>query len=311
MTEEPALAKGTLFKAVKKAENGQYLLTLTVGCRPLDAVGLSMSHMTISELTSLVEAFYGAGNVVVLDTSRGETSGVPCIHLLLDLRPYPTVQLVSCETYLIRDRNLYTIAFWCSKRLYPERAAQMKQCAGSLVFLGLTSTEKHPGDTPQLDPRGVHVVVTSGEKPLQATVKALGRELFRNVALAVLFTLGAIAWGLLRARRKTGSRPTSEKAGREADLHPMNLDSPDDWYAKGNQFCERGKTTEALACYDKAIGFKPDDPDGHYGRSLALDDLGRKQDAIASYRRYLEIASADDEERIQYSRGRLELLTRG
>ena len=45
---------------------------------------------------------------------------------------------------------------------------------------------------------------------------------------------------------------------------------------------------EAIASYDKALEFKPDDDAAWNNRGIALGNLGRLEDAIASYDKALE-----------------------
>ncbi|MCY7386352.1 MAG: tetratricopeptide repeat protein, partial [Microcoleus sp. CAN_BIN18] len=48
-----------------------------------------------------------------------------------------------------------------------------------------------------------------------------------------------------------------------------------------------------ITSYDKALEFKPDDPDTWYNRGYALDYLGRWEEAIASYDKALEFKPDD------------------
>ncbi|WP_343277562.1 tetratricopeptide repeat protein, partial [Kamptonema sp. UHCC 0994] len=67
---------------------------------------------------------------------------------------------------------------------------------------------------------------------------------------------------------------------------------PDDhkvWNNRGLALFNLGQFEEAIASYDKAIEFKPDDHEAWNNRGLALDDLGRIEEAIASYDKAIEI----------------------
>ncbi|MGI8503877.1 MAG: TPR end-of-group domain-containing protein, partial [Hassallia sp.] len=51
---------------------------------------------------------------------------------------------------------------------------------------------------------------------------------------------------------------------------------------------------QVIASYDKALAIKPDDHDAWYKRGIALDNLGRLEDAIASYDQALEFKPDKD-----------------
>ncbi|MCA2941850.1 tetratricopeptide repeat protein, partial [Microcystis sp. M011S1] len=79
---------------------------------------------------------------------------------------------------------------------------------------------------------------------------------------------------------------------------------PDDheaWYNRGVALADLGRFAEAIASYDKALEIKPDDHDAWNYRGVALDDLGRFAEAIASYDKALEIKPDDHE--AWYNRG--------
>ena len=54
-----------------------------------------------------------------------------------------------------------------------------------------------------------------------------------------------------------------------------------------------GRFEEAIASYNRALEIDPTDAATHYNMGVALDDLGRPEEAIASYRRALEIDPTD------------------
>jgi len=61
---------------------------------------------------------------------------------------------------------------------------------------------------------------------------------------------------------------------------------PDDhevWYSRGNALRNLGRFEEAIASYDQALKFKPDDHEVWNNRGYALDELGRNEEAIVSY----------------------------
>uniref|UniRef100_UPI001EF9FC05 TPR end-of-group domain-containing protein n=1 Tax=Crocosphaera watsonii TaxID=263511 RepID=UPI001EF9FC05 len=54
-----------------------------------------------------------------------------------------------------------------------------------------------------------------------------------------------------------------------------------------------GRLDDAIASYDNALEFKPDDHQAWYNRGVALGNIGRFDDAIASYDKALEIKPDD------------------
>ncbi|MEH2260797.1 tetratricopeptide repeat protein, partial [Nostoc sp.] len=79
---------------------------------------------------------------------------------------------------------------------------------------------------------------------------------------------------------------------------------PDDhqaWYNRGNALINLGRTEEAIASYDQALKFKPDLHQAWYNRGIALDDLGRTEEAIASYDQALKFKP--DLHQAWYNRG--------
>ena len=55
------------------------------------------------------------------------------------------------------------------------------------------------------------------------------------------------------------------------------------WNNRGNALGNLGKFSEAIASYKKAIAFKPDDHQAWNNRGVTLDNLGKFSEAIASY----------------------------
>ncbi len=57
----------------------------------------------------------------------------------------------------------------------------------------------------------------------------------------------------------------------------------DYWYNLGIVFDELGRHEEAVASYDKALAVKPDLYAAWFNRGIALDRLGHHEEAVASY----------------------------
>ena len=60
------------------------------------------------------------------------------------------------------------------------------------------------------------------------------------------------------------------------------------FFDMGYGFLDLGKFEEAIASYDKAIEFKPDKDEAWNNRGIALSDLGKFEEAIASYDKAIE-----------------------
>jgi tetratricopeptide (TPR) repeat protein len=69
----------------------------------------------------------------------------------------------------------------------------------------------------------------------------------------------------------------------------------------GNTLDELGRYEEAIASYDKTIEIKPDDDAAWYNRGFALLNLGRYEEAIASFDKTIEIKP--DNDAAWYNRG--------
>ncbi|ABW27951.1 tetratricopeptide repeat protein [Acaryochloris marina] len=73
------------------------------------------------------------------------------------------------------------------------------------------------------------------------------------------------------------------------------------FFELGNLFAAEADYRSAIASYDKALEFKPDDDQAWYNRGIALRQLGRLEEAIASYDKALEFKPDDDQ--AWYNRG--------
>lgn len=61
----------------------------------------------------------------------------------------------------------------------------------------------------------------------------------------------------------------------------------------GNALKELGRFDEALASYERALALQPDDADIHYNRGSALQTLGRHDEALASFERAITLNPGD------------------
>ncbi|TRT92225.1 MAG: tetratricopeptide repeat protein [Microcystis aeruginosa Ma_OC_LR_19540900_S633] len=79
---------------------------------------------------------------------------------------------------------------------------------------------------------------------------------------------------------------------KETDLTEVVQDA-EFWFEQGYQKHMNGDLIGAIASYDQALEFKPDDHEAWYNRGIALGNLGRYEEAIASWDRALEIKPDD------------------
>ncbi|CBN57474.1 MULTISPECIES: tetratricopeptide repeat protein [Kamptonema] len=77
--------------------------------------------------------------------------------------------------------------------------------------------------------------------------------------------------------------------------------SADDWFYRGLALGNLGRNEEAIASYDKAIKIKPDYHQAWYKRGNALGDLGQFEEALASYDKTIEIKP--DHQEAWFNRG--------
>ena len=132
-TVKDPVAEGTLFTAVKRLADGQYMM-LTVNVQLLNRSDQTTSDLSVEEITGLAREWYGADNVTVVQSTRGEVGGIPNVCLLLDTRPPMIRPKMQYCMFVIRGRSLYTIIFLCDKSLYEQNSDTCKQLVGSFCF---------------------------------------------------------------------------------------------------------------------------------------------------------------------------------
>lgn len=79
-----------------------------------------------------------------------------------------------------------------------------------------------------------------------------------------------------------------EKKPEEKPAAPAAPADYDGWMAQANRLQERGRSQEALAAYQSALGFKPDDVEAQSGVGLCYLDMGNYSAAIAAFRKALQ-----------------------
>ncbi len=84
-------------------------------------------------------------------------------------------------------------------------------------------------------------------------------------------------------------------------VNQQTINTAEDWLEVGNRLFIAGDFAGALASFDKAVEFKPDDHEAWLNRGLALSNLGKYEDAVASYDKAIEIKR--DLHQAWYNRG--------
>ena len=73
------------------------------------------------------------------------------------------------------------------------------------------------------------------------------------------------------------------------------------WITKGVALDELGKPQDAIVWYDKALSLDKNDTDAMYNKGVALDELGKPQDAIVWYDKALSLDKNDTD--AMYNKG--------
>jgi tetratricopeptide (TPR) repeat protein len=84
---------------------------------------------------------------------------------------------------------------------------------------------------------------------------------------------------------------------------------------KGNDLDDQARFEEAIQCYDIVIELDPHDPEidqliagAWYSKATAEDSIGRKSNAIQSFKKFITMATNEDMKMVHYVRKRLEEL---
>lgn len=204
-TVKSSAAEGTVFKAVKKFANGEFLI-FTVNAQLLDRSDYSMTDFTIDDIIGLPKKMYGQDNVTVLDAHRDQIGEHPCIKVLLDTRP-PIVQpRTEYVVNVIQNRYLYTISVSCNKTMYQRYAQLMRQLGDSFTFVSPTRSAASGRVPTWTDGNcGYRLVITDfGEEPGPALVKAFGETWLKCVVIGTVFAAGSALWVKMKGKKKTG-----------------------------------------------------------------------------------------------------------
>ena len=88
----------------------------------------------------------------------------------------------------------------------------------------------------------------------------------------------------LKARRRANSPPEPKPARK----HQARPDPADDHVAQGRRLYEDNEVADAVARYRKALAIKRHHPAAAFHLGVALEDLGKTNEAIDAYRRAVE-----------------------
>lgn len=80
------------------------------------------------------------------------------------------------------------------------------------------------------------------------------------------------------------------------------------WYNMGFIFYEIGDFSKAISCSNRLITIRPNMSIAWYTKALAEDKTQLFSDAIYSYKQFIELASSEYKEQVEYARQRLKVL---
>jgi len=117
----------------------------------------------------------------------------------------------------------------------------------------------------------------------------------------------ALAWfnkgiSLNRLDRNEGAIPCYDRA---LEIDPRDADA---WTNRGYSLIRLGHHEKAISCFDRALDIDPRSALARFMMAMAEEGLGRKHDAVRSYRQFLASGSAQDALYIEYANQRLQVL---
>ena len=146
-TVKEAMTEATVFKAVKKFADGQYLM-FTVNAQLLDRSDYSMTDFKIEEMVSGIAGGYGEDSMTLRSSGRGLVSGYPSAWLLVGKHHALVKPRVEYTVLVIQGRYLYNVSASCSKPLYPQYQNLIQQLGDSFTFTAsASSAEGRKDDT--------------------------------------------------------------------------------------------------------------------------------------------------------------------
>ena len=178
-------------------------------------------------------------------------------------------------------RELLLLLAWATVKT---RAADPSALREALALLDRAAAIRDVASSPALARDRAHYLHLLGEAE-QARLAAAEAEQLRPVSPRDHYLLAA---ALLRSGRDDRHRLALRELDRAAQKYPGR---PDYWTMMQRGIChlEIGQFDLAAADFGVCIGIWPEFAWGHFNRGLALDSLGRKNEAVACYSAALEL----------------------
>lgn len=89
------------------------------------------------------------------------------------------------------------------------------------------------------------------------------------------------------------------------EINPQDADA---WINKGISLQHLGRVDEAMKCYDTALEINPQSAEAWNNKAWTEDELDRKRDAARSFRKFIEVATAEYAQQVQAAHQRLREL---
>nr|NCR02384.1 tetratricopeptide repeat protein [Microcystis aeruginosa L211-11]NCR33960.1 tetratricopeptide repeat protein [Microcystis aeruginosa L211-101] len=156
-------------------------------------------------------------------------------------------------------------------------------------WLGVKSEEwlQYPEDYQTLaqDLAALGKVMTGNLGEVSQRISLQLRDAVRDVSSVEGENLGSTETDLTEVQKfyqllNQGKTSTTQRLSTANNI-PIVQDA-EFWFEQGNQKYMNGDFIGAIASYDRALEFKPDDHEAWYNRGSALGNLGRDEEAIAS-----------------------------
>jgi tetratricopeptide (TPR) repeat protein len=80
------------------------------------------------------------------------------------------------------------------------------------------------------------------------------------------------------------------------------------WYSQGSNLATLNRFAEALHCYDQGLALDPRNAMPWINKALVEERLGRRTDAVRSYKRFIELAPIENAADVEYAQRRLRAL---
>jgi len=211
-----AMAEATVFKAVKRFPDGQYLM-LTVNAQLLDRSGYSMSDFAIADVVSGIAEGYGQDSLTLRDSGRSEVSGHQSVWLLVNKHHALVRPRVEYTVVVIRERCLYIVSASCSEPLYSQYQNLIKQLGDSFTFTTTGISPVNGGTRSQTHGSGNYrlAVTEPGQRPVPAFLRAFGTVWFKCLLTGIVFAVGSALWAGMRRKKNTETSSNCTDADKE------------------------------------------------------------------------------------------------